>query len=219
MFSIKKIFFAGLLCSLMLFVSCHGDVTIRVKNNNTADYEISLNIGETAESIIKSVGGHLESDYIDKGPITANLKELGCTDIEVLVNKNKNGSTDIYMKFNAPLKTKAGSLVQYGTNRRNLAVNVSPEKVQGWVKTLPEELMAYVDLLMAPVVEGEIMSEKDYLAAVASVYGDTLAKEIQGGKIKLNIVPPLKNARATTYNVPLPELLTMAALKTYRAHW
>ena len=221
--SAYKILLAGLLCAAgFVFSSCYGNVTVKVQDNGTADYDISLNIGATAESVIRSVTGQADAEILDRDAVAANLAALGCTniriDIESKPGRPSDGSNYINIHFTAPISSDESAFVASAQNKRGLSINVQPQKIKGWAQSLPEETKAYVDLLMAPVVEGELMSPEEYTGLVGAVYGKALANEMTDALVRLTIIPP-NGAKKTEHSIPLTEILTLSRTKTYKASW
>jgi hypothetical protein len=90
-----------------------------------------------------------------------------------------------------------------------------------------------MDFLMAPLLTGEKLTESEYKALIASVYGQTIARELSESVFELVVRAPKaissyeapSTARAErqgariTFTVPLAALLAEREKAVYRVEW
>ena len=90
--------------------------------------------------------------------------------------------------------TRAFSL---DAGEKTLAITLTRETIAKTIAALPNELFEYADLLMAPVLTGERMSEEQYLSLIAAAYGPQAAAELKGRSFELTVQCPGKVTAAS----------------------
>ena len=81
--------------------------------------------------------------------------------------------------------------------RKRFAITLTKEIVAKTIAVLPQELFEYADLLMAPVLTGERMSEEEYLDLIAAAYGPQAAAELKACAFELTVQCPAKVTAAS----------------------
>lgn len=96
------------------------------------------------------------------------------------------------------------------------------------VSSFTTEVQDYLDALMAPIVTGENLSTSEYLALLSSVYGKTIAQEIEHSHISLEIHVPgritsvfggVGTGNKAIFNIPLVDFLVLQKPQVYQIAW
>lgn len=74
--------------------------------------------------------------------------------------------------------------------KKRLLVTLTRETVAKTIASLPDELFEFADLLMAPVLTGERMTEEEYLILIAAAYGPQAARELEACSLLLTVRCP-----------------------------
>ena len=160
------------------------------------------------------------NDFIDS-ELTPTVSSL---DIKGRVAAPENQQTT--------LKASDAKVANFVTcTQSSLTVILAPETIQAIISSLPENLIAYTDLLMAPVFTGEPMSIPDYRDLIATVYGEEIASVMDKATVQITLEPPegrsIKKAslsdteRSRTsqtkavFSIPLIEFFTLSSPKTF----
>jgi hypothetical protein len=115
----------------------------------------------------------------------------------------------------------------------SLQITLSPDTIPEILALLPRDTIASMDFLMAPLLTGEKMSEADYKTLIASVYGQTIARELSESVFELVFTAPKtissftapsiaraeKQGARITFTVPLASLLAEREKAVYRVEW
>ncbi len=80
---------------------------------------------------------------------------------------------------------------------KRLVITLSRETVAKTIAALPAELFEYADLLMAPVLTGESITEEEYLALIGAAYGPQAASELESCSFRLAVQCPAEVVRAS----------------------
>ena len=85
-----------------------------------------------------------------------------------------------------------GNTRAFNLDRRakRFAITLTKETIAKTVAALPSELFEYADLLMAPVLTGESMSEEEYLGLIAAAYGPQSATDLKACSFELTVQCP-----------------------------
>ena len=90
--------------------------------------------------------------------------------------------------------TRAFSL---DAGKGSLVITLTKEIVAKTTAALPAELFEYADLLMAPVLTGERMTEEEYIGLIAAAYGPQAAAELRTCAFELAVQCPAAVTRAS----------------------
>ncbi|MCA1950714.1 MAG: hypothetical protein LDL24_09085 [Treponema sp.] len=115
-----------------------------------------------------------------------------------------------------------------GSGESVLTFTVSRESAPQLLSLFTQDVRDYLDALMAPVVSGEKLTNAEYLALVTSVYGKTIAQEIESSRLTLDIQVPGKIAKViggtaaesrASFSIPLLDLLVLQKTLNYQVVW
>ncbi len=245
----KKHIFALLYIFLLIaFTGCTAKINIRANSDKSANLDFSMDLGTKLSETIRAVGSSLmqmngETINTDTNvPIfSAQLIEsaFNNTDFEnVTITTPTESSLNMSGRIPAPenqqatLKASDAKVANFVTcTQSSLTIILAPETVQAVISSMPENLIAYTDLLMAPVFTGEPMSIPDYRDLIATIYGDEIASEMDKATVQIALLPPegknikksslsdTERARTSSskavFTIPLIEFFTLSSPKTF----
>lgn len=239
----KRFLLCAAVTASLFFISCESSVSIKAKNDKSADIQLSLDLGKALENTVSEIyknSGNGEFELFSKKEVEAAFAGSDFKNLSVSVpSKTK---LTIFGNVPSPKNQKAFSdkgnfkAANFVTCAENsLTLIFSPETIQGIVSSLPQETQELFDLLMAPVLTGEEMSHKEYVDLVGSVYGEELAAEIDSALFYVSLECPenctikktslsnLKNAvtgqKKASFSIPLADFLCITKAWTFSITW
>lgn len=201
----KKIFVLLLLVLSLGFVSCTSEINISLNQNGTIDVHFQGTSGIAFSTLIRSASGVNEGEVVfDTNEISYELAKNGFT----AVNVNSKTGTDLSISMKDEAKTSSLYTSGVLTNdKNNLTAVLSAQKLLNFYNASDEELVTFLDMLLAPIFNNEVLSEAEYLDTIAVFYGEEAAKEI--GESNFRIVLSAPDGRKSTHIIPMSKLLTL----------
>ena len=193
-----------LLCSI-LFFSCTSEIGISLNKDGSVDVRFEGASGVAFATLIRSAAGVEEGDVVfDTHEITAELTKNNFSSVKAV---SQNG-TDLSITMKdlqkkSPLFTAGVASIKDG----KLFATLSADRLLNFYKASDEEVVSFLDMLLAPVFNDEVLSVEEYLDTIASFYGNEAADEIKESNFKIT----LTNADGTSrvYTIPITKLLTI----------
>ena len=186
------------------FWSCTTEVTIKENSNGIINISFSGAAGQAFAKMISSSSDYQSDTVIfETDQIQFELLKSGFENVDV---KSKTGS-DLQILMQE--KTKNTFLYKSGlfSGKENLKITLSPKELTEFYKLADEQIILFLDLLLAPIFNDEVMSQEEYLETIASFYGESASKEISESNIKINLTD--KNNQTKTFTFPIAQLLTL----------
>jgi hypothetical protein len=186
------------------FWSCTTEVTIKENSNGIIDISFSGAAGQAFAKMISSSSDYQSDTVIfETDQIQFELLKSGFENVDV---KSKTGSD---LQISMQEKTKNTFLYKSGlfSGKENLKITLSPKELTEFYKLADEQIILFLDLLLAPIFNDEVMSQEEYLETIASFYGESASKEISESNIKINLTD--KNNQTKTFSFPIAQLLTL----------
>lgn len=181
----RKILFIIAICSTLFLAGCTADVELKLNKNGELEMSFSGISGEAFATFIKSASGIEEGDVVfDVNAISYELIKSGFLDVKV---ESKNGSD---LKISMVEKTGNTLIYESGIIEKNgqeLIIRLSPEKIYSFYELADDEIKLFLDMLIAPVFNNEIMTEDEYLETISAFYGESVAEELKDSKFRVNI--------------------------------
>lgn len=189
----------------MAFVSCTSEINITLKDNGSIDVEFNGVSGVAFSTLIKTASGVQDGEVVfDTREISYELAKNGFSNVKV--NTKTGTDLSILMKDEG----KKSSLYTSGvltSDKQSLTAILSAKKLMDFYKASDEEIVTFLDMLLAPVFNNEIMSEDEYLETVAAFYGNEAAAEIGESNFKVTLTNP--KGATSTHIIPMVKLLTI----------
>lgn len=196
--------FAGIIiCSI--FCGCTSEINISLKKDGGIDVSFNGSSGIAFATLIRSASGVQEGDVaFDTEEISSELTKNGFSDVNVV---SKNGTDlSISMKDKSKKSTLFSSEVLQ-VNEGKIGASLSAEKLLNFYKSSDEEIVTFLDMLLAPIFNDEVLTELEYIDTVASFYGNDAANEIKDSDFKITLTDVSGNTK--TFMIPMVKLLTL----------
>jgi len=208
--TLKKKLSALLLMGLSLFsallsMSCTSEIIIKLNKDTSINVQFEGSSGLAFETLIKTASGVQEGEVVfDTNQIEYELGKNGFTNVRA---SSKNG-TDLNILMQD--KTKQSSLYKsqvLNTDKGVLTASLSAKKLLDFYNSSDEEIVSFLDLLLAPVFNEEVLSENEYIETIAAFYGQAAADEIAESNFKITLVNP--DGKSSIHIIPMVKLLTL----------
>ncbi len=211
-----RIFTAGIIglaaAVCFLATSCTSKINITLNKDGSIDVQFSGSSGLAFETLIKTASGVKDGDVVfNTNEIEYELGKNGFSNVRV---SSKSGTDlDIFMSD----KTKSSSLYKSDvlkSDKTSITATLSAKKLLDFYNSSDEEIVSFLDLLLAPVFNDEQLSETEYIETIAAFYGQAAADEI--AESSFNITLTLPDGKSSLHVIPMVKLLTLNETLTLR---
>lgn len=185
-----------LFLSIFLF-SCDAKVNLIYDGT-----KISLQFNALAEKGFEKLLNSLDSEnqnYIDTNEIISSLEKSGYKNVKANLQDNKELSISLE-DINKILLSTQILKVEDGLLKEDFSVNA----LKSFYNSSDEQILQFLDLLLAPVFNDEKMPTSEYLEIIASFYGQELADELKESKL---IITTQNSSKKIKHTYQLVELL------------
>lgn len=185
-----------LFLSIFLF-SCDAKVNLIYDGT-----KISLQFNAIAEKGFEKLLNSFDSEnqnYIDTNEIISSLEKSGYRNVKANLQDNKELSISLEDMNKILISTQILKM-EDGFIKEDFSVNA----LKSFYNSSDEQILQFLDLLLAPVFNDEKMSTSEYLEIIASFYGQELADELKESKL---IVTTQNSSKKTKHTYQLVELL------------
>ena len=182
----KKIFYVLIALLAVTFFSCAPVAEIVISPQGDVTIDIAVQPSAHTETIIQTIVGK-DKALFDATEITKNLKteNIQTTKLETNAPATVNG------KFYIPAhRVKESSLFSIDIKAKTVTCNIHAESVARLVDTFPEDVKEYLELLVSPILTGDIMSASEYQELIATAYGPKIAGELDTAFFKVTLTCP-----------------------------
>jgi len=213
---------------LLANISCSTKLAIETTKDSTKKTYCNITPSETLKNTLASLTGNSsQKDFYNTDLLTQSLIEAGFSVENISVTEDGGLSLNI----NAQQLEIPGCT----TGQNSFMFLINPQTMAQIINLVPEETKSYIDLLMAPIITGEEISSSEYVAVIASMYGNTLANELQESKITISFTAPTEIISATiepktaqnsiikkntaNFTLPLSEFLSLFSGVKFSIQW
>ena len=84
---------------------------------------------------------------------------------------------------------------------------LSPKELVAFYNSTDSQTTMFLDMLLSPVLNDELMTEEEYLELLASFYGEDIAQEIKEGIFRITLKNP--DGTQTVQSIKFTKLLTL----------
>ena len=206
----------------LLFCSCSPEIVFQAIGADDARLSFQTGFSAATEKTLKSIMGSVAGTVDDAAPlvstkdITLIMQSAGFEDITAAGDRHDRiGSEGVVHEVSKHSLSAAGVLSR---TEKSLTLTFGPKQFQELYGMVTEEAQAYFDLLMIPSLNEDEQTAAEYNELLASVYGQSFADEITGGKVKLSLRSP-DGKQSTDVSISLGELLTLKEPKSWTVTW
>ncbi|PIE97873.1 MAG: hypothetical protein CR988_05770 [Treponema sp.] len=209
---------------IMVFSSCSPVAEVAIAESGDVVLDLTVIPSGTTEALVERLADKDASklSIYDKNELINSLKKEDITvkKLELI------SSTGIKTKVLIPKETVAKSeLFLIDTQNRYITCNINKQTLGYLIEAFPEDIKAYIeDLLMSPIITGEVLTSKEYENLIAAAYGPKIAGELKTAFLKIAVSCPGKidsvkiepagkvryfTGNSTTITVPLSYILSL----------
>lgn len=193
----------SIFCSFFL-VSCTAEIEMTLKDNGEIEVRFEGMSDAAFSNLIKTASGMEEGDVVfDVNAITYELVKNGFLDVKVESKQGTDISISMIEKTGKTIFFDSGVIEK---NKDELKIRLTPENVLEFYKKSDEQIKVFLDMLIAPIFNEEIMTEQEYLETVSSFYGESVSDELKDSKFRI-ILNQKKNKVLRELNIS--EILTL----------
>lgn len=217
----------------LLLASCSFSMTATLRSDNQIEISYSGAVKPKMAELLtgfNSSPGAKNSPLISAVSVSASLQKIA--ELSRISVKETEAQTLVgSLWITDPEKLSHRFPVvshQLGPGESVLIFTISKESAPQLLSLFAQDVRDYLDALMAPVVSGENMSNAEYLSLVSSVYGKTIAQEIESSRLALDIKVPGKISKViggaaagsrASFSISLVDLLVLQKPLIYQVHW
>lgn len=174
---IKNIFKIVIFLSLSIFLfSC--DAKVNLISDGTTIYVQFNTIAEKGfEKLLNSLNSE-NQNYIDTDEIISSLEKSGYKNVKADLKNNKELSVSLE-DFDKILLSTQILKMEDGFIKEDF----SADTLKKFYNSSDEQILQFLDLLLAPVFNDEKMATSEYLEIIASFYGQELSDELKESKL------------------------------------
>jgi hypothetical protein len=236
-----SIYIILLLGSASLF-SCAAGIQGRLQADGSGEFTVSTSLEPRTAALIRSLktmagtSGSTGTDAIlDGNAIAASMAAApGIRSVSFRNTSPRSIEGPVAISrigdFLAPAEGKGGFITfeQGGKGLSRLTIVMDRASAPEILSLVSAEISDYLSALMAPLVTGEEITKSEYLALVASIYGQGTADEIGRGSIRAVVDFPGQvnsvqggshSGKRAEFVIPLLDLLVLETPLRYEITW
>ncbi len=207
------IFILGFMFFSVCFTACSEKIGVKHNADNSILLTIDSKSSKKLDTLIKSLSG--TEKIFDETEIKNEIMQRNGEKVNV---KAGNGaSIEMEITFSGNEKDSLSPLFSESNGGKSFTLTLSKDTINQFLSLLPSETQEYTELLLAPVFSDEKMRKDEYIQLLSAVYGDEIAKEMQGAKLEFSVVS--KNGIRQNLNIELAEILCLRETKKYTFDW
>lgn len=204
----KLLFAAVLLVSVCAFSSCTSEIDLELMQNGEVAVKFNGVSGVAFETLIKSAMGLSDAEntsiIFDTKEISYEMAKNGFENVKATSNKG----TDLAITMED--KTHKSTLFTSGVAailNNKLKATLSAKNLKSFYSKADDQTVQFLDILLSPVFNDEVMSEEEYLEVISSFYGEEVAEEIRTSNFRVTLRNP--DGSKSVQNISISKLLTL----------
>jgi hypothetical protein len=202
---------------ILLFSACTASVDVHAGTDGSAEISYGAVFGNALVEVMKSLSEAGSGPLFDTRSITEQLQKAGIQTAKV--SSPSDSALTVSASLAAGSKDPVSAVGFLSGSAHSLTLTLSPEKLSALYTAMPETVQSYIDLFMAPVFGGTVMTAEDYVNLVASVYGQPVGDEVAAAQIRITLYGPAGSGIRKTVTVPLTDILTASKPLVYSVTW
>ncbi len=223
--------------SILLLVSCSSQISGIIHENGSADISVLSSLEPRTTALLQSFSKNEGGFVIDSAAISmsaaaapgvssARFENIDLTTIEGTINISQIDEFLLAEESNFD----AFRFIKYEQNagEGSLSINLDLSKGPLIISLFSTDVSDYLSAIMAPLATGEVLSVREYLDLVVSVYSSNVANEIENAVVHIDISVHglVKSVKGGTFSgskarfsVPLTDLLVLENPVSYEITW
>lgn len=216
-----------------VLTSCSLSVVATLRPDRQVDIIYSGEVKPKVASLLQAFGGATQAEsepLISATSVTASLEKI--PELSSIMTKNLDPQgLEGKLSITNPEKLSARFSFMdqtFGTDESVFNLRITRESAPELLALFSPEVRDYLDALMAPISSGETLTLTEYRSLLTSVYGKTIAQEIETSHVSLEIRVPGRVLRVVggtssgsraVFVIPLQDLLVLQKPLLYQIAW
>ena len=205
-FTSLKVIFASL-ALIFLCAGCTSEISLELKKDGSVDVQFSGLAGKAFATMINSVSGNGSASstvLFDTKEIEYEMSSNGFSQVKALSKKGSDLTVTMTDK-NGKSALFTSGVVSVKDGKLN--ASLSPQSLVKFYKAADSQTVQFLDLLLAPIFNDEVMTQEEYVEVLASFYGDEIAEEMKNSSFRITLKNP--DGTKTVQNIGFTKLLTL----------
>ena len=210
-FTTLKLIFASV-ALILLCVSCTSEITLELKKDDSVDVQFNGVAGTAFATMINSVSGmsgngngsSASSVIFDTKEIEYEMGSNGFSQVKASSKKGSDLTVTMTDK-NGKSALFTSGVVSVKDGKLN--ASLSPQSLVKFYKAADSQTVMFLDMLLAPIFNDEVMTQEEYLEVLASFYGEEIAEEMKNSSFRITLKNP--DGTKTVQNIGFTKLLTL----------
>lgn len=234
----KKPVFLLLLPILTLFSSCFAEIGGTLMVGGAAELTLKTTMGPRTTLLVRSLrsfmgsGGNapiLDAAAISRSmALASGVKAVSLKNTSPEAMEGNISLSNIGDFLSSPESGNRFITFTEGPEASTIVISLDRASAPQIISRLSPEIIDYLSALMAPVALGDIMSAREYIDLLASIYSRPLANEIAEGRIHTIIEFPRTvksvqggtfSGRKVEFDIPLLDILVLERSLRYEVSW
>lgn len=238
------------------FSACSPALHIKLNEgggNTLSESEFSLGFSPTTQNFAGAFSGG--QSLFDAEKISSAFSNLGFPEPKsVYAPASGNirlavafGEIDLDTNRVFSVETDGMKTIDIDRANKRMEIHFDKKTTAEIIALLPKELFEYSDLMMAPVLTGENITEDEYIELISSAYGTTAGRELQSSFFTIQIDCPgtvsqaaahertknggetgqsqgeniqtVAKGKSVVFSIPLAKMLVLSNPVTLQASW
>ena len=195
---------------MVFCAGCTSEITLELKKDGSVDVEFSGVAGPAFATMINSVSG-MSGNGAAAGSVIFDTKEIeyemssnGFSQVKASSKKGSDLTVTMTDK-NGKSALFTSGVVSVKDGKLN--ASLSPQSLVKFYKAADSQTVMFLDMLLAPIFNDEVMTQEEYLEVLASFYGDEIADEMKNSSFRITLKNP--DGTKTIQNIGFTKLLTL----------
>lgn len=184
--------FASIFLSALLS-GCNTTVSVKVQDDLSGDFSLQTAVSPSVKAISESfLGNEPGTSLFDTVQIRSSLEKANLTVTQIASPVASSLTVTAKTPNVCTAVPNADDFITVKTagNVSRMTVKLTPQNVRKVLSLMSDETALLVDLLIAPVFTGEVLTKEEYAEIIAISYGTQIATELQAATINLSFALP-----------------------------
>lgn len=210
----KKTLFISVLIVLAvctLFTGCTSEINLELKKDGSVDVVFSGSAGKAFAAMIASATGTSTGSSTGATNVIFDTKEIeyemSSNGFSQVKASSKKGSDLTVTMTDKNGKSALFTSEVVNVKDGKLNASLSPQSLVKFYKAADNQTVMFLDMLLAPIFNDEVMTQEEYLEVLASFYGEEIAEEMKNSSFRITLKNP--DGTKTVQNIGFTKLLTL----------
>lgn len=196
----------GIVLSVFL-TGCTSEIELELTKDGIINVKFSGAAEQGFTELMKSaagITGETTTVIFDTDEVAYEMAQNGFYNVKV----NSKTGTDLFITMNDTNKKSAlftSNIISVENGK--LKATLSTKNLVDFYNSADEQTIQFLDMLLSPVFNDEIMTEQDYIDTLSVFYGEQIGNEIKTSNFQITLINA--DGSKITHKLPLATLLTL----------